>query len=1162
MPNIDPNLYSLKVELALDSDNAFKTFDTLYDKAHDLQSSITAAVSKSIESINQSTDELQFALAGVNSSLNGIDISSSNITKQLSGIINQASKLQDSDNISESILNTKGLKESLDINKEIIETKKLQEALNDNQLDDIEASLDLNKKISIIQQAQDKLNKDFISDLELIINAINRKNEGHDAQNQKMGLSNEVIGQMGSGLDGVGDSSNKVANIWNTIYTWMSWAHRQMLAIDRAAEHFVTTNYRAYGSQEDLAIAARQLSAELGMALDNSLEVTKALMDISIPRHELDQYSLSVTKANRYLGISINTLADFARVNRLAGGDLTGFERQLGFAADAMRKFGLNSSDVQSILGDTSISVLKLQLALGGKSIDIENFKKAQLTFAGIAKDSDLAVGHAIDLTNAWGDLDKSIKLKALSGMSLVTSENLFEAYYRMASNLESFGASIDDLNAAADGSAVALVRLQQLESQYGITIDQMRLLAELKKRADDLDIKIDDPKGFEKLAKDGKKSFDLFNESMDTFTKQWDRLVQSLQAFMPIITWIIEGFAEIIKHIADFTQWISTYVTKFVNYVEELESSSPYWAGLIKTLKVVAAGSILVIGGFLLMGSTLTSLGGIFSFFTGTILSGLGIGLARLGASVAPVVIPLLGLSAALLITSVSAYVFASAVKMIADGGYEAVAITFLFVGAIGLLGLTLVGLGALAQGPIAAGMLVLGATFLMLGGAVALAGWGIDMAANALIKLADIANIEVAAGITMLATSLITLGAAALFSVPGIIALAGTTLLLIPALSNLAIAGRIFGSFDADGFASKSELVRRSMISLYEAGKYGLPAAGLLLLSGGALISAAFSISAGGLAIGSSTVILIPAVGLLGVAAMGLSLVAPIMHNATKILYDSSIVLVDAAKNYFNSGTALVAGSISLMLSGAYLTIAGLSFSSASFSLFTGVAALLSTALFIRTSAGVLSMTFGKLIDAVSGVYESGAALATGAIYFLMAGEIFGKAFAEFDAISVNIDSINSSLNSLHDFDASGVYSMAGALLATIPILNDAIDQFSQPVDKLSIVLDNFNNQADSLLVTNNKLSKIGSTPIMVDAIVTKPDAISTVQMLTESEESVFAEFDDTRLVDALSEVKDILAAMVSDNNEGTMRIIKRLLETYLPELSSLSGSRFNRW
>lgn len=945
---IDQNTYALSIQLALESQAAFDTLDDFGQKITDLEEKVSSAAQKAIQSLTQVAAEASLHLSDIGKQLGDIDANTFKIQTNLADA-------------------SKELKDQFDTGEEHLKN-------SEKELDIAEEMGELNETLTQKLFKHLTLQEEFLDLTKKVIAAVGQKNLGHAEQNNLLQNDVDLGQQFGGTIDantgktkGLNKQSLKLAASWNTIVGLIK-------AADADTEKFVTTNYRLYGSQMQLLDSARALSMETGVFQEHAIEAYRALADVKTPRDALDKLAKDVGMATRVTGVSVDVWARYTRNLRSAGMTAEQISKNIAMVAAAQRKLGLSTEDVTKLMSSQKLTGAQ-QAAFFGKEAP-EKFQIAGLALEGMRKQMGFSEQASQDLLNAFQLTGVQAEI-FWTKMGTSADASLEEKYRALTTGVRTFADEIDSSLVPAIDSGQKLTMEQQqalsiLSKQLGMseeaTLMAVRARKELANTEHEYLLTLEQStEAFKKemdLQKQQAEANQAFTGALKELNAIWTSFYQRVLAFLAnALTPLIQGLVWLLKGIA----WVVDKIVEFINWMEQI----PVIGQVISFLKW-GAGILLALGlAFLVVSGAVSALIATFSGFGNVmarmsagvqafanmilamaramgqaiviILTSIGQGLQALGNSIKSVMLPLLALGAALMMVGIGAYFFAMGVKTIAEVGWSAVPAMLGLIIAIGLLGLVLVGLAMLIQGPVAVGMVILAVAILAVGVAAYLMGAGIMLAAQGFAILSTVLTFELVLKLVLLGAAVIALGGMALIALPGILGL-GVGMMVI------AIAAVILSSAFWMVAAAIKMIGTEALPALGEA---MVQAAIKFALAGAMMIVAGISLIAGGLFLALALVVIAPvAVGLLvtgllllvGGAALGVGAGLVMLAGAMILiggvamlvgglgLYLGMLMVTAATPLMFVAGIALVigaglmqAGALALMTTGMMVMVGG---------------------------------------------------------------------------------------------------------------------------------------------------------------------------------------------------------------------------------------------
>jgi len=785
----DPNLYAIQIALSIDSGEAFKAVDELESRIGGIEESLSRALTQTLSGVVDVTSEISQSLGA----MTGI------IDDQNQRYVDQFDQLG----------------ETLERNTEAT--------------DEIQKQFDLNEDLQEIRKEMFELDEERQLLQQLALETI--ASEQFSAQElddiyQAMGLTLEEIDELherhGDNIDRNTTGSRRYRTEFQELLRTIDQVSDAMFAnanalgnMTKQAEDFVTANFRAYGTQHDLLNAVAQTSAEYGVFTEQTQEAYKELMGIKVPIQLLDEYAGMVAQTSRITGVSIKGLAEYTRTMRGAGLELGDLAYVMNVTTAAQEAFGLTAAEVNKVLTE-QLDKLSLMTSIYGNEVPAD-MAVAQSMFAGLAKQAG-ATAEAISKINEimYATGSEALVLNGKLGPTFGEgtegrAQAITDTFSKMGMELYNAQQSSEMTRAELD---MLTIRLGAKAKALGGNIDMVTFYRNLIKESggtiEGMTAAMENMRAEHVRIQDEQAAF---NDSMNTLYASIQALNASIWALVsPFVNFIAQGMIPIISTAAFLIDTIGNVIGIFTGLWAALED-------LIPPLYYVRMAAATLVAAFILIPPILTGIIGLMSVganvfnifgasiaFVQTRMAGffarasvglaqlgtmfisfmttLGAGLNALGMAIAPVMLPLLALSGALLLTATAAYVFAQATAIIAEQGWAAAAAMAGIVVSVGLLGLVLVGLATLAQGPIALGLLAISVALLAVGAAAYMVGAGINLAATGMATLLNAIPPDIGARFLQLAAGLTALSLVAYFVTPGLLLLGyGLAAIALPA-------------------------------------------------------------------------------------------------------------------------------------------------------------------------------------------------------------------------------------------------------------------------------------------------------------------------------------------------------------------------------------------
>lgn len=1102
---VDPNVYALSIALDLESSGAVTVLDTFTDKATELEANLASAAQQSLSSITALATTAVSEVEKIGETFTKLRVSTLGVNQDL---MKSSKEITDQFDTGEDQLDN--LKDVRDI------TLKMQKT-------QIKMGKELDEHL--------KVNEIFLKGTNNIVKAVHAKNEAHRIQNALLQNDIAYVAALNNSLGKTNNNVKKNVDAWTEVKRAIATVWNAIKLIDQDTEKFTTTNYRAYGSQQELVQGARDISMEHGVLYDKAIEAYAVLGDIKVPREELDKYAKSLVQANRYTGVSMQSLGVFAQRMRGAGNDASATERQLKEMSESMRKFGLNTSDVNKIVSDTAVSGAQLRLIFNNKDAvqGIDNIKGSLM---GVNKE----LGQSTDIANNYinvlsKDAIARARLESLTDVQINNTDDLAVAVSKAGGAIRDMGYDIDE---ALDGTSVQAQKTREhLANVYtGGDVDALLMLLRTSKLTNAYGQQIKSVKDLEAaLGKAKDSGIDPLYEIYRALTSQLMLLKsQGFAALGTILQPIADGMMVIVMAINWLIKQLYYLAGGLQTAYDWLKKNIPGFQYAAVAIGWVIKVVLALIIGIALLSASFSALSSIFSIFgtkfgligrilTGVgriiiqtamiiaqaikiVLTGIGEGLAALGRAVKPVMVPLLALGATFLLVGIGAYFFALAIEKIAQQGNKALPIVIGMVAVIIVLSLVLIALAHLVKGKVALGLIILAIVFLAIGAAALMTGAGLRLAAEGIKVLAGSLSFKLILQLYILASTIVLLGAVGLLAAPGIIALSFAMVLLAGAVWLL---GRGFAGISKHietlaGTDTKKLLMIGAAFLI--AGAAFLAGAVMLLAAAVVLVVAAPAILVATSAMMVAATLILPmALVLLAGGALLLtgSLLmlasALLLHPASEMILESGAMLATGGALLLMGATSLVSGSGFLIAAGGLLAAAGLA-------LYIGVRAMNKVAGSIYNigaligEGGTTLLTGSEAIYLAAPMLLSGASTLVDAAAMLMIAGLwlvpasfmmfiglrwlgyaiyrFSKTIEDVEKVSKAVAILAVAFHMLSVIPLGSLNDMASKTLDAIPNIELLADKLTIVAGKLQTAVDVFRGPANELSEIFDRLSK----------------------------------------------------------------------------------------
>jgi len=1082
--SVDPNVYALSIQLSLESGDAFKTLDSFGEKISNIEQQLASSAKASLQSIKDVAVAATQAVVDLSTAFKGVDAST---LRMQTTVVDTGKELTDQFDNGEDRLET-----AVDEFKQLTKTHDLHK--------------DTGKELGKHLIVGDK----FLKGLEAINKAIEVKNKGHEEQNRLLKTDDKLINQMNSSLGETNNSGKRIDREFRKVVSTASAIWGYIKRIDADTEKFVTTNYRAYGSQQQLVQSSRNLAMTNGVFYENAIEAYQVLGNLKVPREEMDKYAKTIAIANRTTGVGIPQIGAYVNNLRLAGINAAQAERNVAYITESMRKFGLNTRDVNALMSQSAAST-KVAARIFGEGADgIGKWEQSRVTMAAFARQA----GHGAEELASFeqwilSDVSAMSRFKDMTNTTEKGVDGYRLAMLRAGIETERQMAA---LQAANDGSAEAAAQLiveeeVLIDVYYGKSRAAYEAARAMGRAAKTAGVTGESVADLDKIAgvaantlenQLGEAGYTLTAELKTLGSTLWSVTGSVLQFAADAIAPFVHALNWVIRH-------VSMFIDKWVEFRTRLENTIPGFKYVTKIARFLVGIVIALVVGVALLSGGITAFSTAFSSASGiisgsakfiasigqtlvslataigevifVILNSIGRGLAALGNQIKPVIVPLLGLALALLIISVAAYVFAAAVVLIANAGSSAIPVMFALVIAVIVLLTALVILAQFLKDPTTtAGLLVIAVVLLAVGVAAVLVGFGLKLAAQGIEILSQSLSFKLILMIFLLGVALISLGGMGLLAAPGIV-------LISIAMMALALAVYILGSSFNDILAAFTKFIGiagddlvTTSISFLVAGVAFFSAAMLMAAAAVGFMVAAPLLVIASFMVSNAAVLMIPAAGMLLIVGATLLIASLMILNAsivlavaTAILMASTLLLAVAALGLMSAASLLIVGGLLLVIASAFLAV--------------GATLMIVGALLIIESSMVLMVAGGFLLGAslvmslglmlISGLAKDifdvgirigigGSMLYMGATKILAAADLLGSSALVIKMVSA-------------DLSAAGKWLIPASLAIYLgmKLLEWAISSFSKTVVDI-------NSIAIAITLLTNAFQSLNNIPV----------------------------------------------------------------------------------
>ena len=952
----DTTTYALGIELALNSQPAFDTLDKFGKTMETIEQQVSSSANKALMNISNAVRVMESSLATSDDILNSMALQSTSVNKSY-----QESAFE----IGE--INT-GLENVI----QLLEQKS----------DLIEDEIKNNKKIAIHEKEELKTIEKTRGWWGYITKSIKEKNLLHGVENELVTKENDLLEKANALVEGRTAKEKEYSNTLSSVTTKISAIATALLAIDKSAEAFVTTNYRAYDSQSVLANSTRALAAEFGLTQEQAVTAYQAMANVATSKDEIEKLTKTVLASARITGVAVPELAEYTMKMKSVGFSSLQTEKSIMQMNEAMRRNKLSTNDVKNSMAANNATLYTMTKLLGGTPEATAGFTGTMLTLKGMAKQIGVGTESIDDFQKQISNPRTFMAFQALTNTTIKSSDDFKKALLVAGKELKKLD---------ADTSDVGIAIFEDMAKAYGMTTESARAAIKVYDEtsaavgrsavsADDMKAAFDETTG----------SLAGALEESTTLTFELAKLSASFSALYGVVgQFVADGLRDLVYYINAIVGYVGPAISSFNAWCVSIRDASPALQGTISFLRALIA-AIVVIGGALvgvgamigafvaglgtlkvgaslamngvkLVGNALYGVSAAIGKSIVVVLTSLGTGLNNLGRSVAPVIVPLMQLGVALILMSVAIYIIVQAFASfcaIADMTWEK---GLMFILIVGLIGLVLVGLSMLIQGPVIVGMALLAATFASIGIAAGGVGILIDAVGNVIRSFADslklLATVDpeaLAGGFAALGKGLYKLsyesgglmGAAALLALGGALAVMGPGLQMTAssgedaakALDKLAISIPAFktacagiggtGEEFATGLRALGAAASKAAVPLDKAGDYMQTAADKFVYAtttlrkpSSELGEIASAMTASSLQIAEVADNLIYAGNNLYVGGQDIIAAGPLLTGAAKALKSAAIQLEPAGAAIAKSMNALYPAAVAVKTSGDYI-------------------------------------------------------------------------------------------------------------------------------------------------------------------------------------------------------------------------------------------------
>ncbi len=444
-----------------------------------------------------------------------------------------------------------------------------------------------------------------------------------------------------------------------------------------ATEMFKNANYRLYGSQSELVGRAYELSNQYGIMRKEAMEAMAQLGNMKIPIEMMDKMLETNVKFNRLSGASIQQTAAWQKAMVGLGQSSGDIESRMIHMSVAMRRFGLDTNDVTAILRMQEEQAEDLLGTYGEKRTG--EIQKSQVAVAAFAKEIGLTSKVAQAAAESLGQIQPHQWqiLGAAAGKSaaqMQTAEGQTEALAAVSATYA------ERLRNAGDQYARNAIKAEMLGiygAKAGASLHAMSLQQSLSTS------KVKDGAAAQSLMVEALKGHigqvenldEIYKESNNTIVAQLGLLKNAFYASIGAI------WAKFEPAVIMFLQWINVFVQAVTGIVGKITAWLEAMGPVGTVLKTVAAGVMVATVAFLSLLLVLNIFSAASSFAAGAgkafgaMIEAALQGMARGLTAVAVHQVTMLSLAALFVSMGLGAFLFALAVKTLAQTGWAGAA-------------------------------------------------------------------------------------------------------------------------------------------------------------------------------------------------------------------------------------------------------------------------------------------------------------------------------------------------------------------------------------------------------------------------------------------------------------------------------------------------------
>lgn len=506
----------------------------------------------------------------------------------------------------------------------------------------------------------------ILENIDTLLGNIDDKNKLHkvekamvEDENDSLRDTNRLTGEHNGGLKDIKDSLDDIYRAYQRVAAFA-------VKTDQAAEAFVTTNYRAYGSQQQLAHEVRATTIQYGLLADKATEAAALAGTMSVQRSELERYTKVLAQTTRFTGLAAGALKEHAFRMRQVGVGAEAIEEHYAKLAEGMRKYKLSTEDMSRVMEGTTLTPKEAELYFGeGGALKYEQIRQA---IVNIGKEAGVSAESMAAITSQLEQTDALVQLRRFAPAGRITDvEDYTEAFIGLAGHFRNLYSEMEEMRERGDPGWVQMqIRIKAAAEAYGLASEKQaawlaaldeQQLANLRE-ADSLEALL--------------TMNELYAESSRTLTQTIAQLGSTIWQTIGIALEPMRDALQALNWaLRKIGQFLGPLIAKFGDFWESLEEGGGVIGAVAKTVKILFGAFQAVLGVVLILGPALGSLFGAirgFAAWVGSGLTALAGGIGAISKHLWPAVAVALGFAAALFMAGGGAYLFALALEKVTD--------------------------------------------------------------------------------------------------------------------------------------------------------------------------------------------------------------------------------------------------------------------------------------------------------------------------------------------------------------------------------------------------------------------------------------------------------------------------------------------------------------